>query len=187
MSRRDVPGIASAADQRSVPGADGDLAELFDQTVELSRRLGGPLRRVAVRRGDTSVEVDWHEPATGAGSGAAADGAVGHTVPIGVPSLPQVVAEEDVHVVCAPLVGTFYVAPSPGEAPFVAVGDTVSVGQTLGIVEAMKLLNPIVSDVEGQVVEVLVGDGEPVEFEQPLVRVALAAGPPHNVDVAAAG
>ena len=81
---------------------------------------------------------------------------------------------DDVHEVRAPLVGTFYRAPSPGAEPFVTVGGVVAVGQTIGIVEAMKLLNPITSDVEGRVVEIVPADGESVEFEQVLVRVAPA-------------
>lgn len=71
-------------------------------------------------------------------------------------------------IVKSPLVGTFYVAPSEDAEPYVRVGDTVKKGQTLAIVEAMKLMNEIESDFDGVVTEVLVQNGEPVEYGQPL-------------------
>lgn len=72
------------------------------------------------------------------------------------------------NVVKSPLVGTFYSAPDPGSEPFVKVGDTVSKGQVLGIVEAMKLMNEIESDYAGTVKQVLVSNEEVVEYGQPL-------------------
>jgi acetyl-CoA carboxylase biotin carboxyl carrier protein len=79
--------------------------------------------------------------------------------------------------VSAPLVGTFYAAPSPDADPFVRVGDEVESGQTLGIVEAMKLMNPIVADEAGVVSEVLVGDAESVEYGQVLMYLRPPGGP----------
>ncbi|WP_322015984.1 acetyl-CoA carboxylase biotin carboxyl carrier protein [Paraburkholderia sp. J12] len=76
------------------------------------------------------------------------------------------------HVVTSPMVGTFYRAPSPGADPFVQVGDTVKEGQTLCIIEAMKLLNEIESDVAGVVKEILVDNGQAVEYGQPLYVIA---------------
>jgi acetyl-CoA carboxylase biotin carboxyl carrier protein len=75
--------------------------------------------------------------------------------------------------VCSPIVGTFYRAPAPDADSFIHVGTRVSVGSTLCIVEAMKLMNEIESDVEGTVVKVLVENGQPVEYNQPLVLVEL--------------
>ncbi|MEX3555768.1 MAG: acetyl-CoA carboxylase biotin carboxyl carrier protein [Burkholderia gladioli] len=72
------------------------------------------------------------------------------------------------HVVTSPMVGTFYRAPSPGADPFVQVGDTVKEGQTICIIEAMKLLNEIESDKAGVVKEILVENGQAVEYGQPL-------------------
>ena len=148
------------------------VQELTDQAVSLSRSLHGPLKRIALSRGEVTVEVDWQDAAS------AAPVAV-H--PVGAPAAPvapapagAVAVEEDLHTVRSPLVGTFYAAPSPDEAPFVSPGETVTVGQTLGIVEAMKLMNSIVSDVAGTVVEVLVENGSSVEFDQPLVRIEAA-------------
>ena len=71
----------------------------------------------------------------------------------------------------SPLVGTFYAAPAEDAAPFVAVGDTVKKGQTLAIVEAMKLMNEIESEFDGIVEEILVENGQAVEYGQPLFRI----------------
>ncbi|ABB58594.1 acetyl-CoA carboxylase biotin carboxyl carrier protein [Synechococcus elongatus] len=73
--------------------------------------------------------------------------------------------------ITAPMVGTFYRAPAPEEPPFVNVGDRIQVGQTVCILEAMKLMNELESEVTGEVVEILVQNGEPVEFNQPLFRL----------------
>lgn len=81
-------------------------------------------------------------------------------------------AQEEGYVVKAPMVGTFYRAPSPNSPPFVDVGKSVSEGDTLCIIEAMKLLNEIETDVSGVVKKVLVENGEPVEFGQPLFVIA---------------
>ncbi|AGA32176.1 Biotin carboxyl carrier protein of acetyl-CoA carboxylase [Thioalkalivibrio nitratireducens DSM 14787] len=72
------------------------------------------------------------------------------------------------HRVTAPMVGTFYRAPSPGARPFVEVGTTVAIGDTLCIIEAMKMLNPIEADKAGTIRDVLVENGHPVEYGQPL-------------------
>ncbi|PFH27235.1 MULTISPECIES: acetyl-CoA carboxylase biotin carboxyl carrier protein [Burkholderia] len=72
------------------------------------------------------------------------------------------------HVVTSPMVGTFYRAPSPGADPFTQVGDTVKEGQTICIIEAMKLLNEIESDKAGVIKEILVENGQAVEYGQPL-------------------
>jgi len=72
--------------------------------------------------------------------------------------------------ITAPLVGTFYESPKPGEPSFINVGDTVEVGQSLCIIEAMKIFNTIESDHSGEITEILVKDGQPVEFGQPLFK-----------------
>jgi acetyl-CoA carboxylase biotin carboxyl carrier protein len=77
-------------------------------------------------------------------------------------------AEPAGHLVKAPMVGTFYRAGSPGAPPFVEVGQSVRKGDTLCIIEAMKLMNEIESDVDGVVKAILVENGQPVEFDQPL-------------------
>ena len=83
---------------------------------------------------------------------------------------PVEVVEEG-HIVKSPMVGTFYRSPSPGSPSFIEVGQTVSEGQTLCIIEAMKLLNEIESDAAGVVKKILVESGQPVEYGQPLFVV----------------
>jgi acetyl-CoA carboxylase biotin carboxyl carrier protein len=80
------------------------------------------------------------------------------------------------HAIKAPLVGTFYRAGQPGADPYVKVGDVVEPGQTIGIVEAMKLMNQVTSDVKGTVAEILAEDGQWVEFEQALVLLDVEDG-----------
>ncbi len=169
-------------------GGTGDAAHegegarsLQEEVVELARTLPGPLRRLTVRSGDRAVEVEW-----------AAEVVVGPPVPAAAPvGLQPVTAApaeqppagpapevpEGTVAVRAPLVGTFYLAPSPGSEPFVRVGDEVESGQTLGIVEAMKLMNPIVADSAGVVAEVRVGDAESVEYDQVLFLLHPPGGP----------
>lgn len=74
----------------------------------------------------------------------------------------------DGHVLRAPMVGTFYTSPSPDKPAFVSIGQAVKAGETLGIIEAMKMFNPIESDVSGTVLAILGESGQPVEFDQPL-------------------
>ncbi|WP_321938998.1 acetyl-CoA carboxylase biotin carboxyl carrier protein [Paraburkholderia sp. J8-2] len=99
------------------------------------------------------------------GAPLAAPGHVGEAA-AAAPAVPQG------HIVTSPMVGTFYRAPSPGADPFVQVGDTVKEGQTLCIIEAMKLLNEIESDAAGVVKEILVENGQAVEYGQPLYVIA---------------
>jgi len=84
-------------------------------------------------------------------------------------SAPQ--AEEDLHVVKSPIVGTFYESPAPGAPPFVKPGDVVSAGQIVCIIEAMKLMNEIESDASGEIVKILAANGKPVEYGQPLFSI----------------
>jgi acetyl-CoA carboxylase biotin carboxyl carrier protein len=78
---------------------------------------------------------------------------------------------EELHIIKSPIVGTFYEAPTPGAEPFVKVGDQVSAGQVLCIVEAMKLMNEIESDVSGEIVRIYVENGQPVEYGESLFAV----------------
>src|SRR6202043_804026 len=84
--------------------------------------------------------------------------------------------EEPLHMVKSPIVGTFYEAPSPGAPPFVKPGDTVELGQVLCIVEAMKLLNEIESDVAGEIVKKLASNGQPIEYGQDLFAIRPSKG-----------
>jgi acetyl-CoA carboxylase biotin carboxyl carrier protein len=87
------------------------------------------------------------------------------------PATPSPAFEEDVHLVKSPIVGTFYESPSPGSPPFVKVGDTIEAGEVLCIIEAMKLMNEIESDMSGELVKRLVANSQPVEYGQPLFAI----------------
>ena len=84
---------------------------------------------------------------------------------------PAKTEDKEGKLVKSPLVGVFYAAPAEGAKPFVCVGDTVKKGQTLAIVEAMKLMNEIESDYDGTVLEILAENDRPVEYGQPLFRI----------------
>ncbi|GAA4982504.1 acetyl-CoA carboxylase biotin carboxyl carrier protein [Nonomuraea thailandensis] len=178
------------------------VGELCRQAAELIA-VGGRMRRVRLQAGDAVVELEWPDvtavpPVTAVWAppaaappnltsyptaDTAAHAALTAAPPNGTPAdgsgTPAAASagDDDLRHVCAPMVGTFYWASEPGAAPFVAVGDTVEKGQQVGIVEAMKLMNPIEADVSGKVVEVLVPDGTPVEYGQKLIAVAPPATP----------
>jgi acetyl-CoA carboxylase biotin carboxyl carrier protein len=84
---------------------------------------------------------------------------------------PEARAGEDLHLVKSPIVGTFYGSPSPGAEPFVKIGGYIDAGQTLCIVEAMKLMNEIESDMSGEVLRIFAENGQPVEYGQPLFGI----------------
>ena len=92
----------------------------------------------------------------------------------GAASAP-VAGEDDASVVRSPMVGTFYAGPSPDEDPFVKVGQEVLTGQTLAIVEAMKMMNEITAPAPGVITEVLAANGTQVEYDQPLFRISTSA------------
>ncbi len=92
-------------------------------------------------------------------------------LPVAVDAVPNPAPEL---IISAPMIGTFYGSPAPGEPPFVEVGDPVEVGQTVGIIEAMKIMNEITADRAGTVAAVLVGNGQPVEYGSPLLRLRAA-------------
>jgi acetyl-CoA carboxylase biotin carboxyl carrier protein len=148
------------------------LAGLREQVHRLVADVSGPLRRVSMRSGDTCLEIEWHgaEPAAVPVSGQTPAPAPAGEVRVDPTVLDTAVDDGRVSI-RAPIVGTFYRAPEPGAAPFVAVGDQIEPGQVVGIVEAMKLMNHIVAEQGGKVAEVLVGDAEPVEFDQPLITL----------------
>ena len=129
--------------------------------------------KVKVKRAGEHTVVHAHgEPRYYAVSPAPAAGLELGAVPAVAPAVPAApaapVPEEGLHAVKSPIVGTFYESPSPGSPPFVKPGDTVEVGQVLCIVEAMKLLNEIESDVAGEIVKKLAANGQPIEYGQEL-------------------
>jgi acetyl-CoA carboxylase biotin carboxyl carrier protein len=104
---------------------------------------------------------------------ASAPAAAPVAAPVGASAASELAAEmeEKLHEVKSPIVGTFYESPSPGAPPFVKIGDQVEVGQVLCIVEAMKLMNEIESDVAGEVVKRIASSGQPVEYGQALFAI----------------
>jgi acetyl-CoA carboxylase biotin carboxyl carrier protein len=100
----------------------------------------------------------------------ASAGSVHPATPPAAPA-PEGRSAEDLHLVKSPIVGTYYGSPSPGAEPFVNIGGYVETGQTLCIVEAMKLMNEIESDISGEVLRVFVENGQPVEYGQPLFGI----------------
>lgn len=142
------------------------LAELREHTKGLANDLAGPLRRVSVQSGDVVIEVEWQRA-----SGPAGSPPPPRPVPEPADTQPADQAADEHVVITSPMVGTLYWSPSPDAAPFVEVGDTVEPGQTVAIVEAMKLFNPITAERPGTVAEVLAVNGQPVQFGQPLLRL----------------
>ncbi|MEU2347826.1 biotin/lipoyl-containing protein [Modestobacter sp. NPDC049651] len=149
----------------TAPVPDLRSRRLHEEVLELARALPGDLRRLTVRSGDTAIEIEW-APAGLPGGG---DG--GDAAPVRQASAAAVPADrhDGLTAVTAPLVGTFYAAPSPDADPFVRVGDEVEAGRTIGIVEAMKLMNPVVAEQAGVVTEVVAGNAESVEYGQVLL------------------
>ncbi|WP_329109781.1 acetyl-CoA carboxylase biotin carboxyl carrier protein [Micromonospora sp. NBC_01699] len=144
------------------------LAQLREQASRLVAEVAGPLRRIRMRSGSAVLEIEWH------GVPAPVADVPDRTVLAGSMVAGAPADRESADWVVAPMVGTFYRAAEPGAAPFVEVGDLVEPGQVIGIVEAMKLMNHITAEHAGKVAEVLVGNGEPVEFNQPLIALVSA-------------
>ncbi len=90
-----------------------------------------------------------------------------------VAAVAEAPAQEDLHIITSPIVGTFYRSSSPTTDPFIKIGDSIKSGQTLCIVEAMKLMNEIQSDISGTVAKILVESAQPVEYGQPLFGIKL--------------
>jgi len=116
-----------------------------------------------VRGGQRAEVVPPGAPAPAAGTGVPAPAAAQTAPGPGVPAAPEG------HVVKSPMVGTFYRASSPDAEPFVEAGDTVKAGQTICIIEAMKLMNEIEADQDGVIKAILVENGQPVEYGEPLI------------------
>ncbi|SAI72738.1 biotin carboxyl carrier protein of acetyl-CoA carboxylase [Bordetella ansorpii] len=114
-----------------------------------------------VKFSQTLQPVAYHAPEAAPAPAAGA-------APAAAPAAPAAPAPVQGHVVKAPMVGTFYRSPNPGAAPFIDVGQSVKEGDPLCIIEAMKLLNEIEADKAGVIKEILVENGEPVEYGQPL-------------------
>lgn len=139
--------------------------------IELLEESG--IAEIEISEGEESVRISRYSPNTqqapivhyAAPPSAAAYAAAPAAAPAAAAPMP---APRNDHTVTAPMVGTFYSAATPGAKPFVDIGSEVNVGDTLCIIEAMKMMNQIESDKSGRVTAVLAKNGEPVEFGQPL-------------------
>lgn len=131
-------------------------------------------RHFRMQTGDTVIEIDW---GAGSVSFVRVAAAAAEEAPVEPPvETSEATAPQGVFV-RSPMVGTFYHSPDPGARPFVGVGDIIQPGQTVGILEAMKMMSPITADVAGRVVEMVVGDAQPVEYDEPLIALEpLASG-----------
>ena len=130
-------------------------------------------------RGDVKIRLKFNQAAASAVAQApgSAPSPIPQTIrPSAAPTAPQSAApaaeaDEELHTVKSPIVGTFYASPSPGAAPFVTPGDHVEKGQVICIIEAMKLMNEIESDAAGEIVRCLVTNGQAIEYGQPLFAI----------------
>ena len=139
-----------------------ELMSFFDETN---------INKIKIKDGDFVIELEKHEPCEQIAPAPACP-------PIPAPAPINVVVNEKTvttstatDTLNAPMVGTFYIAPSPGAPSFVKVGQTVRKGDTIGIIEAMKIMNEITADESGKVTEVLVKNGDVVEYGQPLFMI----------------
>jgi acetyl-CoA carboxylase biotin carboxyl carrier protein len=175
-----MPGKSTS---RGAEGSGGawnlkEICELIDVLIEreiseFEMEKGGV--RIRIKRGNTAVE-------SANPSASASNLPPAWASPPPLPNPPPTAAAapveaapaetlEDVHIIKSPIVGTFYSAPSPSAPPFVNVGDVVQVGQPLCIIEAMKLMNEIESEVAGEIVRIYVENGQPVEYGQSLFAI----------------
>jgi len=139
--------------------------------IELLEESG--IAELEINEGEESVRISRY-------SSSAPPAPVNYAVPSApapaAPSAPAATESEEEslpsgHIVKSPMVGTYYSSPSPGSKPFVSVGDSVSAGDTICIVEAMKILNQIEADVSGTIKAILVDNAQPVEYGQPLMII----------------
>ena len=160
-------------DSDSKDKTDASTVQLvIKETKDLIKWLEGTsTRRLRLHAAGLELEVERQEVTVVAAApvahAAAPAAAAGAAAPAAAPGRMPIVA---------PLVGVFYRASSPGAKPFVEVGDTVERGQKVGIVEAMKMMNEVTSDFRGTVAEIVVGNGETVQYEQTLMLIDVTGG-----------
>jgi acetyl-CoA carboxylase biotin carboxyl carrier protein len=141
-----------------------ELAALVRDCVNMMH--AGGIARLDLHYGKLKLNLRAHRAPRAAAAAA--------SLPAGVqPSLFEpLVQQSHGHVITAPMIGTYYHSTAPGEPPLVAVGDRIEQGQTIGIIEAMKIMNEIAADRSGVVEEVLASNGQTVEYGSPLIRLA---------------
>jgi acetyl-CoA carboxylase biotin carboxyl carrier protein len=145
-----------------------EIKELIDLVTE--RGLSG----LEIERAGFRLRIEGGRPVVSNGVAEVSHGSAPPT-PSALPAAAAEAEGEGVHVITSPIVGTFYRAPSPEAETFADVGSRVSKGKVLCIIESMKLMNEIESDVEGEIVEVYARNGQPVEYGEKLFGIRLAA------------
>lgn len=142
-------------------------SEMIESVRELIAMMSrGGISELDLTTGDVSIRLRGQSATTTAPVPAAG--------PVATATSSAVPDEPEGNIITSPMIGTFYAAPSPGEAAFVKIGDEIEVGQVIGIIEAMKIMNEITADHSGVIVEALVQNAQPVEYGSPLFRVVPA-------------
>ncbi len=141
----------------------------LENTAEVVRKLAEVLTdhglaKIEVSLSGLNIRLSAGKPAV----------VVAAPIPVAAPLAAAEPVEAPGHIVAAPMIGTFYASPSPGEPAFVEIGDSVEAGQTIGIIEAMKIMNEITSDRAGVVAEIFARNSEAVEYGSPLIRIVPA-------------
>ena len=149
------------------PKVDAEL--IAELTAQLEKN---GLTELEWSEGDRSIRVVRNPAAAPAPSPPAQAAQAATSAPVPAPGPGDATPPPGPGDVASPMVGTVYLAAEPGARPFVQVGDSVTKGQTMLIVEAMKTMNPIIAPVSGTVEQILVADGEAVEYGQPLMTIA---------------
>ena len=150
-------------------GAAGLPEGLTNEVRALIEMMGrGGIAELLLETGVVKLRLRAHGATVAAGDAASGSQATATVATDAVEAEPEGI------IVTAPMIGTFYRAPGPGEPPFADAGDTIENGQTIGIIEAMKIMNEIAADTGGVVVEYLAANGQPVEYGQPLLRLTSA-------------
>ncbi|MEX1157587.1 MAG: acetyl-CoA carboxylase biotin carboxyl carrier protein [Thermomicrobiales bacterium] len=172
MSSQQRTSVATEQEQRQDESASdfGQLAALVHAFIGMMQ--AGGIARMDVEHGDLRLSLRAH------GAAGSPVHAVSHAVGSPQASMDGVAGQtvdDGHHLVRAPMIGTFYVASAPNEPPFVQAGDVVEEGQTIGIIEAMKIMNEIAADRAGTVIEVLAQNAQTVEYGSPLIRLAPSA------------
>ncbi|HYI14248.1 MAG TPA: acetyl-CoA carboxylase biotin carboxyl carrier protein [Thermomicrobiales bacterium] len=171
-SEQQSSGVSEQAQHDEAASDFGQLAALVHAFIGMMH--AGGIARMDVEHGGLRLSLRAHEAAVATGGPvqvvARSDGAVQVTVD-SAGTQPE---NSDQHVIRAPMIGTFYVASAPNEPAFVQPGDVVEEGQTIGIIEAMKIMNEIAADRAGTVIEVLAQNAQTVEYGSPLIRLAPA-------------
>ena len=165
----DLETLRGFADLMQERGLTRIKLEEPDLTLELEREGSMP-QPPAWPAMPPAMPAGWPAAAMPAAPAAPATPAAPAAEPVATPA-PAAAPKPGATEVCAPMVGVFYVAPSPGAEPFVRVGSKVKKGETLCILEAMKLMNEVVAECDGEVAEICAADGELVEYGRVLFRI----------------